>query len=167
MHNVPTLWFSLFTFIINDFKWLLFTYVLKSPHNPWLLCPHEMFHKRSLFFVLPLRQTTSELTNMRGSFIFIKNVGFWMNLYWINMSFYYAIYRLYLVRTKKKYSKRVMNSPRTISRAKKCQSKFSSQFHNSNIKKDKHIFLNKQVKTFAILRRFHRINQPGYETCKL
>lgn len=86
---------------------------------------------------------------MRGSFIFIKNVGFWMNLYWINMSFYYAIYRLYLVTTKKKYSKRVMNSPRTISRAKKCQSKFSSQFHNSNIKKRQTYFSQQTSQNFC------------------
>lgn len=33
------LWFSLFTFIINEFKWLLFTYARKSPHYHIIMSP--------------------------------------------------------------------------------------------------------------------------------
>lgn len=90
-----------------------------------------------------------------------------MNLCWINMNFYYAILQIVSCYDEKNVFKTSNEFTENDIEDKKCQLKFSSQFHNSNIKKDKHISLDKQVKTFAILRRFYRINQPGYETCKL
>lgn len=45
---VPALWFWLFTFIINDFKWVPVSHMLKSHHIiTVIVCPYEMAHKRS------------------------------------------------------------------------------------------------------------------------
>lgn len=72
------------------------------------------------------------------------------------MNFYCATHRLYLIITEKKIyeHKWLMDSPRTISSEKKCQSKFPSEFCRETKRKQRHISVDTQVKTFAISQRF-------------